>query len=208
MKTLLNKLLRKPAFWLVLALIILGATTYTLGRENVKSREEIERLGANQQTLLGEVAHYETENGKLAASVQSLTLQRDEFKSLMPQYERTIKDLRIRVKDLESLGEVGTETDVEITAPVTPTPDTVYIANEPLARQFSWDDGYVALRGELSVDSVRIHLKINDTITIVAHRPPRGWWIFKCRGKITHYTAISANPHTQINQIKYIELNE
>lgn len=202
----MNKLLAKPSFWLTVAIIILGGLlAWSLDR-NAKNEANAARLAANQETLLGQVEYYESENGELVASVQALTMQRDEFSELLTDEKRKVESLRVRIKDLESFGEVDTKTDVTIEAPILP-PDTIYI-NEPIVGTFEWSDPWVRVVGELHPDSIKAQINITDTITIIAHRKPKGWWIFKCKGKITRYDAMSANPHTKINAIKYVEVRD
>ena len=193
-------------FWLILAIVLLGGTLYWSLTQNVQNEAEIERLEGNQTTLLGEVEHYRSENGELVASVQALTMKRDEFAELLKAERRKVESLSVRIKELESIGEVGTDTDVTIEADILP-PDTVY-QTEPIMGRFEWADPWVRVVGELHPDKIKAQINITDTITIVAHRKARGWWIFRCKGKITHYDAVSANPHTSISDIHYIELTE
>ena len=193
-------------FWLFVAIVILGSALYLSLKENADRGAEIVRLEDNQTSLLGEVEHYEAENGRLVASVQTLTMKRDEFAELLKAERRKVESLGIRIAELESLGEVTTDTDIEMEAEILP-PDTIYIT-EPIIGTFDWSDGWVRVTGELTPDLVKARINITDTITIVAHRKARKWLFFRCKGKITHYDALSSNPHTTISNIRYIELTE
>lgn len=202
----MKRIFRSLEFWLILAIVILGGTLHWSLRNNAQNKAEIERLEGNQSTLLGDVEYYRTESGNLAASVHSLTMQRDEFAELLKAERKKVKELGIRLDELESIGEVNTDSEVTIEADIIP-PDTVYIP-EPLMGTFEWSDPWVRVMGELHPTKLKAQINITDTITIVAHRKSRGWWIFRCKGKITHYDAVSANPHTNINHIKYVELQD
>ena len=202
----MKSIFKSGYFWLVLAIVVLGATLAWSFDRNAKIEANAARLAANQETLLGQVEYYESENGELVASVQALTMQRDEFEELLVAERKKVQSLGIRIKDLESMGEVDTKTDVTIEAPILP-PDTIYI-NEPIVGTFEWHDPWVRVVGELHLESVKAQINITDTITIIAHRKPKGWWIFRCKGKITRYDAVSANPHTTINHIEYVELRD
>lgn len=202
MKTIFKSL----AFWLILALIICAGVIYTLADINAERGAEIVRLEDNQTTLLSEIEYYETENGNLAASVQVLTMKRDEFAELLKAERRKVESLGIRIAELESIGETATNTNVSIEADIIP-PDTLYIP-EPIMGTFEWQDPWVRVVGELQPNRLKAQINITDTITIVAHRKARGWWIFRCKGKITHYDAVSANPHTHINHIEYVEIRD
>lgn len=202
----MKSLVKSPYFWLILAVIILGGTLRWSLSQNAKNEAEIERLENNQTTLLGDVEYYRAENGELAASVQSLTMKRDEFAALLKAERRKVEELNIRIQELESIGEVDTESEVTFEADIIPA-DTVYIP-EPIMGTFEWSDPWVRVVGELHPDKIKAQINITDTITIIAHRKSRGWWIFRCKGKITHYDAVSANPHTSISDIRYIELTD
>lgn len=202
----MKALLRKPLFWAVLALVLSGVAIYTLATINAEREAEIARLEGNQTALLGEVEHYESKTGELVASVQSLTLQRDEFRELLKAERRKVESLGIRIKELESFGQTSTDTEVEIEAPIV-KPDTVII-HEPIAGTFEWEDAWVRVSGEVHPDMIRARINITDTITIVAHRKARQWLFFRCKGKIVRYDALSSNPHTSITDIRYVELTE
>lgn len=202
----MKSIFKSLTFWLIVALVICAGCIYTLADINAKRGAEITRLEDNQTTLLGEIEHYETENGRLAASVQVLTMKRDEFAELLKAERRKVESLGIRIAELESLGEVTTDTNIDMEAEILP-PDTIYIT-EPIIGTFDWSDGWVRVTGELTPDLVKARINITDTITIVAHRKARKWLFFRCKGKITHYDAYSANPHTTISDIRYIELTE
>lgn len=202
MKTIFKSL----TFWLFVAILILGSALYLSLKENADRGAEIVRLEDNQMTLLGDVEHYKAENGSLVASVQVLTMKRDEFAELLKAERRKVESLGIRIAELESIGEVTTDTDIDVEAEILP-PDTIYI-NNPIIGTFDWSDGWVRVTGELTPDLVKARINITDTITIVAHRKARKWLFFRCKGKITHYDALSSNPHTTISNIRYIELTE
>ncbi len=193
-------------FWLILAIVLLGGTLYWSLTQNAQNEAEIERLEGNQTTLLGEVEYYRSENGELVASVQALTMKRDEFAELLKTERRKVEELNIRIQDLESIGEVDTESEVTFEADILP-PDTVY-QTEPIMGCFEWTDPWVRVVGELHPEKVKVKINSIDTITIVAHRKARKWLFFRCKGNITHYDALSSNPHTSISDIRYIELTD
>ena len=202
----MKSIFKSLTFWLVVAIVILGSALSLSLKENAERGAEIVRLEDNQTTLLGEVEHYEAENGRLAASVQVLTMKRDEFAELLKAERKKVESLGIRIAELESIGETTTNTNVSIEADIIP-PDTLYIP-EPIMGTFEWQDPWVRVVGELQPNRLKAQINITDTITIVAHRKARGWWIFRCKGKITHYDAVSANPHTHINHIEYVEIRD
>ena len=103
-----------------------------------------------------------------------------QFSELLKAERRVVKDLGIRIKELESMGQTSTDTDVEIEAPIV-KPDTLII-HEPIASTFEWEDAWVRVSGEVHPNMIRAKINITDTITIVAHRKARQWLFFRCKG--------------------------
>lgn len=203
---MINKVLRNSYFWFTLGILLLGGSLVLAIQNNAKKEAEIDRLQNNQSSLLGEVERYRAENGDLVASVTALTMKRDEFEALLRAETKRVENLNVRIKELESYSELNTETDIVIETPIT-KPDTIRVV-EPIMGTFEWSDPWVRVCGEIHPDKLQAHISIVDTITVVAHRKSRGWWIFRCKGKITHYDAYSANPHTLINHIEYVEIQD
>ena len=219
MKTIILNLLKKPLFWAVLLAIALVASIGISSNKIKKQRAEIDRLEINQQTLIEQVQYYEDENGSQVATIQALTLQKSEFESLMPQYAREIKDLRLKIRDLESVAHASTSTTAEITAPLIDyvsrqtMDERIQAVTDSLAvlyagvKTFHWSDGWLSISGEVSSDSVNCRVENIDSLTLVVHRE-RKKCLFRRKGKIIRYDIKSANPHTRINDIQYIELME
>ena len=198
MKTLILRLLKSVQFWLIVAIVISIGIIAILSHQNSEKREEIDRLESNQTSLLADVEYYTAENGELVASINALSLRKAELEDLMPQYEREIKNLRLKVSDLESMAHISTETKIEVTTPSKPI---------IFERAFHFTDEWVTLDGVVKEDTVDVDIKVVDSLTIVAYRKPKKC-LFKRKGKIVRYDVVSANPHTKINKVGYIELME
>lgn len=212
MKTLILRLLKSVQFWLIVALVISIGIIALLSHQNSEKREEIDRLESNQTSLLADVEYYTAENGELVASINALSLRKAELEDLMPQYEREIKNLRLKVSDLESMAHISTETKIEVTAPIIEEPikiDSITTPSKPIIfeRAFHFTDEWVTLDGVVKEDAVDVDIKVVDSLTIVAYRKPKKC-LFKRKGKIVRYDVVSANPHTKINKVSYIELME
>ena len=222
MKSIILNLLKKPLFWVILLAIALIASISISSSKIKKQRAEIDRLETNQQTLVKQVQYYEDENGEQVATIQALTLKQSEFESLMPQYAQEIKGLRIKIRDLESVAHASTSTTAEITAPLIDYVSrqamderiqaitdslTTLCAERKDVKYFQWSDGWLSISGEVSSDSVNCRVENIDSLTLVAHRE-RKKCSFRRKGKIIRYDIKSANPHTRVNDIQYIELME
>ena len=210
-------LIKKPAFWLCVAVLVLAAVCSIQHKNLRKTQEERARLEENQASLLLDIEKRRTENGELVASVQALTLKGEELSLLVPKYEKEIKDLKIALKNAKSLAHVETETSITVTTPLQPElqpQDEKPASPEPPAesftpREFFWEDEWITIRGKVYQDTVICSFVNRDTLTLIAHYQKRRCLFAKGRkGKLIKYDVKTKNPHTDIKGLEYIEIIE
>ena len=114
MTDLLLKLIRKPLFWALLAVATLSVITVTQSSKIKAQKSDIERYQVNHETLLQDLQNYQSENGRLVSSVQALTLRADELETLIPSYTHEISQLKLKVRDLQSVAHLTTVTEADI----------------------------------------------------------------------------------------------
>lgn len=207
------RLIKKPITWLIVALLIAVAVIGIQARMIQKNKAEISRLEANQEALLTEVQYYEDSNGDLVATVNALTLRRDELENLIPSYAAEIEDLKLKLKNVNTLAHVSMETKAEIhtptfqlppPAPMPPMehPDTL----PPTPYQFNYEDTWITVTGTVYPDSTsNVQIECRDSLTLVAHRTKK-----RCcrKSKIIKYDVTSSSPYSLITDLGYIELIE
>ena len=218
MKALLLKLIKSPLFWLIAAVIVLGSVCSVQSARLKEVKAEASRLEDNQSALLGQIECYKTENGELAASVQAVTLKADELSSLIPAYESELKQLRIGLKNAKSLAHLSTQTTAEIAAPLivrelkeddAPASSGQVQSAPRDSRDFSWSDEWISVSGKVYRDTVICSFVSRDSLTLVAHYAKRKCIFARWRkGKLVKYDVVSANPHTEIADVEYIEVVE
>ncbi len=164
---------------------------------------EAERLDNNVIALAEEVRIYRTRLDESAASVRALQLRCDEFRRMHAADERRIRELGIKIKRVESVSTVASESDVSFSLPLR---DSV-VAGDAM-RTFSWRDPWVRVEGLIRHDSVRCRVESVDTLRQVVHRVPRRFLFIKYGTKAIRQEITSSNPHTQIVYAEYIELKK
>ena len=212
-KDALLKLFKKPVFWLCIALFLAIAVIYVQSRVISQKSDEISRLQANQEALLTDVQYYEDSNGNLVATVNALTLRRDELENLIPSYAAEIEDLKLKLKNVNTLAHVSMETKAEITTPTiqlpppTPLPaierpDTL----PPTPYHFAYEDSWISVTGIVYPDSTsNVQIECRDSLTLVAHKTKK-----RCcrKSKIIKYDVLTQSPYSSITDLGYIELIE
>ena len=172
------------------AVIVVGAK-YLL-KENA-------RLENNNNALIESVKTYRTKADESAASVQVLRLKVGEYEELRAADAERIRNLKIKLKRLESASKSVTKTAVDITVPLR---DTVILRDtlrlHDTVRLFRWRDSWVTVDGVIDNDSVSCSVSSVDTLHQIIHRIPRRFLFFRYGTKAIRQEIVSSNPHTEV----------
>ena len=101
----------------VMVLLLLGLVALIAIRSNNRLKADIARMQHNQQTMQAEVEYYKSRSGEQVATIEALTLERDEINRLVPEYKNEIDNLRKKLRDVENMGSVVSTTEIEVVAP-------------------------------------------------------------------------------------------
>ena len=170
------------------------------------TKSEVRRLERNAEVLSDSVVHYRTALGREAASVGALELRCEEYARRHGDDARTIRDLGIRLKRLETTSKTALSTSVEVTAAVAAS-DSAECGRRQgdTVRRFGWSDGWVSVEGSIGGDSVVCSVTSRDTLHTIVHRVPRRFLFIRYGTKAVRQEVVSSNPHTQIVCTEYIE---
>lgn len=169
--------------------------------------KEKDRLTTNNESLMESVSLYKSENGKYAASVQSLTLTKSELEKNRGELVATIKDLSIKIKRLQSASSTSTNTLIKVKTIIK---DSIVYRNgfQDTLQSFDWKDGWTKIHGVISNKDVNISINSVDTLKQIVHRVPKKFLFFRFGTKAIRQDVISSNPHTKIVYSEYIELKK
>lgn len=173
-------------------------------------RGEASRLMDNQAALLDEVKFYQTERGKSAASVQALTLSKNELEKNFEEKCQLVEELGLKVKRLQSMSHTGTSSHIDVH---TETRDSlIYEVRDSIVyvdtlKLFAWSDPpWVSVRGAIHDGNVDLDVQSRDTLVQIVHRVPKRFLFFRYGTKAIRQEVVSKNPHTRIVYSEYIEL--
>ena len=175
-------------------LITLLAATLNLWQDN-------RRLRNNQHALQQGITFYRTKANNYAASVEALSLELDEFRHLHASDAKTIRQLKIRLRDIESFARSITSTTIRDTLILR---DTI-ILSQPLLYA-STTDHHNTISATLQSDTLTLSLSSIDTLHQIIHRVPRRFWFIRYGTKAIRQEVWSSNPNTQLIYTEYIEL--
>jgi len=209
MTTLIISILKKYWYWA--ALIGSAITIYLLSSDIKAKKAEISRKTSNIETLNTDFTSYVTDTKVViagkdtiikrnAAKVSSLTYTLDEFKRYKPEAEQTINDMGLKLKNVVSVANIGTQTTQQIITPTIKTDSTTC---------FSYIDSFISVAGCSDGKKTTLYYASKDSLTTVVNTIPKHkflWWSWGV--KAINLNILSKNPNTTFTYLNYIELKK
>ena len=187
-------------------IIILVIIIFFLSRSLHRQRQENDRLSSNQTALFQDISYYRTRDSLSAASVERLTLTKKELEQNCEALARDIKDLKIKLKRVQSVSQASIETEHIIRTVVR---DSLIVRDRVDTLQcIDYHDNYLTLSGCIEHNHFSGHIMSRDTLLQVIHRVPHRWWFIKWGTKAIRQEIVSKNPHTHVVYSRYIELKK
>ena len=163
----------------LLFMILVLATFLAVSVKNCQDiRTDRNRLSDNQRTLLADIEFYRTKDSLSVASVERLTLTNREFRKYAGELKKTVEELNLKVKHLQSASQSATETK------------------------------YLTFFGSITGKQFSGLIQSRDTIIQLIHRVPRRLWFIRWGTKAIRQEIISRNPYSRIAYTEYIELKK
>lgn len=192
-------------FLLITVVILIGIVTvlsYSLKQEKVETK----RLAENQRSLLEDVSLYRTKDSLSAANVERLQLTNREFEKYCSDLKKTVSDLNIKVKRLQSVSSSGTETKYDIE---TVLKDSIVTRDSTVVLKcLELHTSYLDVSGCIEKDKFVGSIFSRDTLDQVVHRVPYRFWFIKWGCKAIRQEIVCRNPNSRIVYSRYIELKK
>ena len=193
--------------YLLFTILILAAFLAVSVKSCQDIRTDRNRLSDNQRTLLADIEFYRTKDSLNVASVERLVLTNREFRKYAGELEKTVEELNLKVKHLQSVSQSATETkylvQTEIRDSIVVLPgktDTLSCIN--------YQDPYLTFFGSITGKQFSGLIQSRDTIVQVIRRVPRRFWFIRWGTKAIRQEVISKNPYSRIVYTEYIELDD
>lgn len=204
----------KKYFYIAVSILLVFLITLSViqVKQLKTAKAENERLSSNQISLNSDLVCYKsayhtglkTIHGKdsiiqlNAAKVQSLTYTIDEFKQFRAVDVQTIKELNLKLKNVQSVTNIGTQTEQTISTPT---------IKKDSSNCFAYKDSFLILDGCSKGKYTEIHYLVTDKLTPIVTKIPKHnflWWSWGI--KAIQLDIRAKNPNTKFTYLKYIEL--
>lgn len=191
-----------------LIIAVLSGITISLLRSRQRLIEEKDSYKSNTEALMSEVRRIQADSSTMALDIKTLTMSLDEYKRFRAEDEEKIKNLGIRIKDLEATAKHNVEVDAPIDAEIK---DSVMIRDTVpvFLKAVRMDTPYLKINGIIEND--RLTGKINLPVTLnqafwIEYKHKFLWWRWKV--KAIHQTISSDNPYVEIKYSEYIKIKD
>lgn len=196
----------KLYIYILAALSIGGLIIYAnvLSHSLNRAKQTISALEKNERVLLYGLDTLRAKNGTLYAKTEALSLSESKLKKYNSELSAELKNLRIRVKDLESTSQTIIDTDIDIT---TPLRDTIIIP-KVISKAFDYSDTYVKIWGVVGQDSIKINYQSTDTLRIFHYYERKKFLFFRWGIKSENWIIKNNNPNNRIAAFNVIQIEK
>lgn len=170
--------------------------------------EERDKYKTNTETLLEQTATYKVRDSLNAAKVGSLELTLKEFEKYRADDAALVRDLKAKNRDLDRLNKAQAQTIIELSSVPRDTLiqiDTAYVK----ARAVHCGDSWYAFDGLMTDDlfTGTMHNREEIVLTETVRYKKFLFWKTK-KVKDRELEAASRNPHTTIENLEHIIIND
>lgn len=191
----------------IAVIIVVIAVFLLLWRIYRLEHDERQRLEANQRSLMTDVEYYRTRDSLSAAGVERLTLTNREFRRHAEELERSVEDLQLKLRRLQSASRTAVTTAYPVEIQLRDTVilrDTLNVRDTVSLLQF--ENPWLTLDGILEDNIFRGRIESRDTLVQLIHRVPRRLWFIRLGTKAIRQEVSTRNPYSRITFTEYIEL--
>ena len=193
--------------YLLFTILVLAAFLAVSVKSCQDIRTDRNRLSDNQRTLLADIEFYRTKDSLSAASVERLTLTNREFRKYAGELKKTVEELNLKVKHLQSAGQSATETKYLVKTEIR---DSIIIrpGKTDTLSCINYQDPYLTFSGSITGKQFSGLIQSQDTIIQLIHRVPRRFWFIRWGTKGIRQEIVNRNPYSRITYTEYIELKK
>ncbi len=170
-----------------------------------RTKKERDRYKSNSVSLLADVEEYRVRDSLNAVKAKELTLQLSELKRYRKEDAQLIRDMGLKLKNLQSAATIETETRTEFVTSV--VRDTVIRAvhDTITAAIINYTDEWLTFQGRLENGQFRGNIVSRDSLLIAENVRYKRFLFWRTRRvKSRDFRVVSKNPHTKIESCEHI----
>lgn len=192
---------------LLTAILLLSLTVWFQQRRGARLVKERDKYQMSSDAMLSDLKRWQVDSTTMAVDVKSLRLSVDEYERYRAEDAAKIKQMGVKIKNLEAVAKHNIEVNAPINAIVR---DSVVIRDTVpvLVKAVAMNTPHIQLNGIIENNSLigTVHLPVVLHQAIWVEYKRR--WLFWKKVKAVHQTITTDNPHVQITYSEYIHIQK
>lgn len=197
---------RRTGILLVIVAVLVG-TVWLQQRKVVRLREERDRHEQNSDALLSDLKRWRVDSTTMATDVKTLRLSMDELERYRAGDLAKIKEMGIKIKNLEAVAKHEIEVDAPINASVR---DSVVIRDSVAVRiqAVSMANPFIQMHGVIEKDSLIGSIQLPVTLRQAVWVEYKRRWLFWKKLIAVHQVITTDNPYVEVKYSEFINIQK
>ena len=157
----------------------------------------------NTYGLMSNIEELRKDSMEQAYQIQALSFTIDEYKEYRAEDMKTIKSLKLQLKNITTISKQSLEVNVPISVPLTKEESQI----KPISTNVRLHNEHISFIGTVTNDSLTAKIQVPIQLTQIVHKVPKHkflWWSWVCKG--IKQIVVSNNPYVNLKYSEYIEL--
>ena len=200
---LIKTMWKYALIYFLASIIAIGTLSYLLKESNTEKA----RYKANTESLQNGIKQYQLDSSKWVTETSRLEMSIGEFKAQKEQYMKTIKELNVRVRQLQSVSDNTIVVDAKIDTVLDTEAKLNKLEGKPYSVHSS--DKYKDLNFIINNDSINGNVYLTANLIQYIYTDYRHkflWFMWGMKG--VKQVIICDNPYVKINYSSYLEIKK
>lgn len=172
-------------------------------------KDERNRYRENTKSLLVDVNIYKVRDSLNATKAHDLSLELSELKKYRKEDAKLIADMGVKLRNLQSLASMGTETRTEFVTRVVRDTIIKVVGDTNKAALIDYKDKWLTFKGRLENGQFRGNIISRDSLLLTENVKYKRFLFWRTkRVKSRDFRVVSKNPHTKIVDCEHIIIKE
>lgn len=192
---------------LLVIILLLGGVVYFQFKHSARLSEERNRYKQNNTALLSDIERMQIDSTTMAVDAKALRLTIDEYERFCAADADKIRQMGIKIKNLQA----AAKHQLEVAAPINAViRDTVFIRDtvQVVQQKVEMVSPHIQLEGVIDNDSLKGNIRLPVTLQQSVWVEYKRKCIFWKKVKAIHQTISSDNPYVDIKYSEYIQIDK
>ena len=192
---------------LLVVILLLGGVVFIQFKHAAKLSDERDRYKQNNTALLSDIERIKVDSTTMAVDAKALRLTIDEYERFRAADAEKIRQMGIKIKNLQAVAKHNLEVAAPINAVIR---DTVFIRDtvQIVQQKVEMASPHIQLDAVIDNDTLRGDIRLPVTLQQTVWVEYKRKCLFWKKVKAIHQTISSDNPYVDIKYTEYIQIDK